>query len=179
MSTLKYLILSGFLSAGMALPVVASPAVNCTSKSQVAAVERGNFPHQANKLLRDIRSDAESVMKHAATLKSFTGEADMSWFSSADELDHLRTDINNLGAKLCRLEAIRAEAAPWQRRVIDTVTTTARLMADNAEAAIDFANSHPQNLWNPTYRKYVDNIYGEADRLTKVTAHAVREYRQG
>jgi hypothetical protein len=84
-----------------------------------------------------------------------------------------------MGAKLCRLEAIRAEAAPWQRMAIDRVASTARRMADNADAAIDFANSHQENLWNPTHRQYVDSIYVEADRLTKVAAHVVREYRQG
>ena len=179
MRRLKYLILSSFLSAGIASPVLASSGVNSSSKSQAVAARAGDFPHQANKLLREIRSDAESAMNHAAILKTLTSQPDMTWFSSADELNHLRANINDMSAKLSRLEAIRAEAAPWQGAAIDSVAGMALAIADDANFAVDFANSHQHDLWNQTYIKYVDNIYGDAEGLTKVTAQAVREYRQG
>ena len=179
MNTLKYLILIGFLSAAMALPATASPAGNCGSEGQSAAAYPGDFSQQPNTLLRKIGFDADRVMDHAVTLKNFKGQHDIGWFANADELSRLRAEINDMGAKLCRLEAVRGAVAPRQRKAIDRVATTAQLMADNADAAIAFANSHRDDLWNPAYVKYVHNLYGEANQLMKVTGRAVKEYHQG
>jgi hypothetical protein len=73
-------------------------------------------------------------------------------------LEDLKGDINDIGAKLCRLETIRRVVAPWQKREIDRIATTVRLMADNAEDAILFVNDKPNDLWLGTYQSYLNNL---------------------
>lgn len=90
--------------------------------------------------------------------QSFTENPNLSWETHASQLEDLKGDINDIGAKLCRLETIRRVVAPWQKREIDRIATTVRLMADNAEDAILFVNDKPNDLWLGTYQSYLNNL---------------------
>ena len=64
--------------------------------------------------------------------------------------------------------------APWQQHVIDQILTDTRLMADNAQDAIMFGNTKPKDLWLADYRKYLNNLYSEANSLTHSVGTAVK-----
>jgi hypothetical protein len=78
-----------------------------------------------------------------------------------------------MGKKLCRLETIRRVVAPWQQETIERIASQLPLMADNTAAAIEYVNAHQQDLVNPTYQRYADNLYSEATDLTQSAGNAV------
>ena len=112
-------------------------------------------------------------MYHADKLQSFARDPDLDWQTHASQLEDLKYEINDMGAKLCRLETIRRVVAPWQQGEIDRIGTSVRLMADNTEDAIAFGDSKPRDLWLAPYQKYVTNLYREADALTHSIRNAV------
>ena len=168
------LLLTGLISAALAVAAPKAETSNsCPSDSPTAESYTWNFPGEATSIFRGVEADAHEALKNADELESFTETPQISWQGHALELADLRTEVNDMGAKLCRLESIRRVVAPWQQKTIDDIASSLRLMADNTEDAIQFLNSHHQDLWSPTYRKYLTNLFDEAHHLTKSTQTAV------
>jgi len=145
----------------------------CAAGKPTAESYTWNFKGEANQIFQDVELDARQVMDHADHIKSISMDTYVSRADHADALDTMKVEINDMGAKLCRLETIRMAVAPWQQAEIDRIATAVRLMADNTEAAIHFLNAHQQWTWRATYRKYADNLYSQARSLVNSTRDAV------
>jgi hypothetical protein len=166
-----------------AAPATAAGAHECVPGQPTAASYTWDFKGEANTIFQDARVDAEQALNHADRLQSFANDAALSRETHAVELEALKQEVNNIGARLCRLETIRRVVAPWQQKEIDRIAATARLMADNTQDAISFIDAHPEDLWSPTYQKYTNNLYDEARSLAHSVGNAVafanvsKEYR--
>lgn len=167
----KYCILTVSLSCAIGISVAASPARDYHERNN--AFQTGDTSHHIRKLFREIHLDADDALNQTGTLKTLTVEPSAAQFGTADELNRLQVDINDMGVKLCRLEAVRNEATPAQKEAIDGIARNAQLMVDNASDAIQFARAHHGDEWNSEYRNYLNNLYGEADGVTKLTERAV------
>ncbi|MBZ5619169.1 MAG: hypothetical protein LAQ69_10680 [Acidobacteriia bacterium] len=183
---LRALLWSSCISVAMAVsaqPAAAAVTHECVAGRPTAASYTWNFQGEANTIFKEVQSDAQEALYRADRLQSFTGTPELSWQTYGYQLNRLRGDINDIGAKLCRLETIRRAVAPWQQRVIDRIAVTTRLMADNAQDAIVFGNTHSKELWLATYRNYLNNLYNEGKSLTRSVGNAVeyssvsKEYR--
>lgn len=181
------LLLSTCISLLMAfLPTAAAVAAanKCAAAKPNAASYTWNFQNEADNIFEDIQADAARAQYHAEQLQTFARDQQVSWQSQAIELDQVRSAVNDMGERLCRLETIRRSVAPWQQRTIDRIAPAVRLMADNAQDAIVFGNNNQHILWSPTYRKYAANLYTEARQLNHTAEHAVEfakvntEYRE-
>jgi hypothetical protein len=160
------------MSASAAPAAVPAPQA-CMSAAPTAASYKWDFKGEANGIFEDVRLEAERAMGHADRLESYTRDPDTDWQLHAEQLLDLKGEINDIGAKLCRLQAIRREVDPWQQRIIDQIVATTRLMADNAQDAIVFAADHRRELWLSAYQKYVNNLWHETTSLTRSVDKAV------
>jgi hypothetical protein len=173
---LRALIWSMLISAAtMAASTVpaAVPAKGCMAGGPAAASHARSSRHEASVLLRDVQADAQRAVLHASTLQSFEFSPDLHWQTHATELDHLKNEIDGIGASLCQLETLRSTATPWQQHAIDQIAKDTRLMADNDQDAILFLNVRHSGFWRPTYEKYVDNLYSEAESVTHSAGNAL------
>jgi hypothetical protein len=153
---------------------VTSPALGCPVGKVTPASYTWNFQKETDAVFQDVQSDAQQALTQAAYLQSFADSDDVTWYSTADRLNQMASLVNDMGQKLCRLETIRRVDAPWQQDAIDRIATTLRLMADNVTDAIQFGNQNQQELWHPTYQKYVNSLYEQAHSLTQSVDHAVK-----
>jgi uncharacterized protein YoxC len=171
-------VLAVFPSAALALAPRA-----CVAGPPTAASYTWNFQKEADGLLQGLQNQAQQVQRHAATLRTFARTNDVDWQAHSDQLRQVKTEIDDMGKKLCRLTTIRRVLAPWQQQAVDRIGPQVRLAADNAEDAINFMNSHEETLWEPTYRMYVRNLYNEAHQVSNTVDHfqeyarAQHEYR--
>jgi hypothetical protein len=155
------------------MPAAAGSENQCPAGETTAASYTWNFGSEANTIFKDVQADAQQALYHADELQSFAGDPNLDWQTHAGQLEDLKYEINDIGAKLCRLETIRRVVAPWQQKVIDQIANDTQLMADNAQDAIVFGNAKPKDLWVATYRKYLDNLDQEANALTHSVRNAV------
>ncbi len=173
---LKAMLLSSCVSvamAALAVPAAAATVHECVPGRVTAASYTWDFKGEANTILKDVQSDALQALYHADQLQTFARNGGVSWVSHADQLTDLRSEINDIRDKLCRLETIRRVLAPWQQRAIDQVAIATRLLADNAQDAILFGNTNRQELWFGAYEHYVNNLYDQAKSLTRSVGNAV------
>jgi len=166
---LGILFISGFLSAAMtAFPLSAMAADSeCVASNATHALYSGDNPAQVDAIFRDMHLEARHAVDHADKLHLFARNSNLTWESDVSQLQPIKEEINEMGGQVCRLEAMRAEVAPRQQAEIDRIATTIRLMADHAEDAISFGNSHRQGLWLAPYRRYADNLYHESELLAR------------
>ena len=164
-------------AAMLVAPGVALAATDrqCSSGEPTAASSTWDFHKEASDLLNGLRADARKTRSVADELRMVAKEPGVDWVLHADRLTAIKETVNDMGAKLCRLEAIRSAALPWQQKAIDDVAPAVRLMADNAEDAILFLNQHLGNFWIPTYDKYVTNLSTQAGHLAGVV-HNFEQY---
>ena len=178
MNRIMYLVTTAGLSAALAaFPVTltaASSTRECVNGKPTAASYTWDFHKEADRLFTEIQSDSQQVVNHAAKLQSFSDDYELDWQPNADQLNRLKSEVNDVGQKLCRLETIRRVVAPWQQNAIDQIAPSVQLMADNVQDAIMFGNAHRNDLWNPTFRRYADNIYTEATTLQQSVGDAVQ-----
>ncbi len=101
------------------------------AREPTAASLTRDFKGEANTIFKEVQDEAQQALYNADELKSFAENSNLDWQTHASQLGYLKSEINDIGAKLCRLEAIRRVLAPWQQHVIDEIATGARLMAAN------------------------------------------------
>ncbi len=168
------------MSAGMvlsSLPLSAAVVHECTSGQPTAASYQWDFRKEANGIFQDIEREVRQASSQAARLQSYGQSPDIAWEAHAEKLMELRTEINDIGARLCRLETIRRVLAPWQQKTVDHIAAQAREASANAEEAIRFLNAHQSDLWMPAYQDRIRNLYNEAQALQHLTGEAVQYAR--
>ena len=142
-----------------------------------------NFKGETNTVFQGIQADAQQALDHADQLQTFAEKSRLSWDTQGLQLDAIKDEVNDIEARICRLETIRRVVAPWQKAEIDRIAMMARLMVHNTQDEILFGNAHQDDLSLPTYQKYTDNIYNEARSLAHSVDKAVeyanvtKEYR--
>ena len=175
-TTLRMLFVGTCVAGAMVVftPTSKAGAVHeCVSASPTAESETWDFKAETNMIFQEIRADAVQALDHADQLQSFTRDPGMRRESHAAQLDALKDEVNDIGAKLCRLETSQRVVEPWQQKEIEQIAVAVRLMADNTQDAILFTGAHSNELWTPTDQKYTNNLYDEARSLTNSINNAV------
>ncbi len=176
----KNLLVGGCAAAAISvfsMPAVAASSCQCVPGKPTAASYTWNFKTEANTLFQQIESDAQDAQYHADYLDTMARNFDTHWQSHLFQLSYIKHDVNDMGAKLCRLEVIRSAVASWQRAEIDRIAANVRLIADNAQDAIVYVDSHQGQLWRPPYRRYDENLYGETRALSHSLSAAMKSVR--
>lgn len=164
-----------FAAIAALLPAAfAATPSECIVPKPTTASSTWNFQAEANHTFRDIRSDAANAKYHAEQLQSMAARADsLSWASDVGQLDQIMSAVGDINDDLCRLEAIRRVAAPWQRKTIDHIAVDVAAITNNARNTMVFGGTHRETLWSPTYESYADTLYAEATQLDRVLDVAV------
>jgi hypothetical protein len=148
-------------------------AKDCACGKPTASSYTWDFHREANRLFEGAQTDAQQIKDHAERLQTFSDDPEVDWQAHVNQLDQLRSEVNDMGKKLCRLETIRRVVAPWQKKTIDRIAANVPLMADNTQDAILYVNTHQDFLLNPTYWRYADNLYSEGSSLNQSVREAV------
>jgi hypothetical protein len=183
--TLRALIVTCISAATVAfvVPGMGASVHECVPGSPTAASYTWDFRAEANSIFQDLETLARQARGDADQLVTYNRGHEVEWEMQADQLNILKQEVNDMGAKLCRLESIRSVLAPWQQAEVDRIAEEVQLMADNTQDAIVYLNAHEQELWVPTYQNYANNLYTEAGSLTESLSNAVtyanvsKEYR--
>ena len=84
---------------------------------------------EADRLLRQISSNAAVAARHADLIQSFTRNPQFQYETHAGELTSVKNVINAMGSDLRRLQEIRPGALPWQQLALDRIQSLVAGMA--------------------------------------------------
>lgn len=124
------------------------------------------------KVLSDVKTEAGTLQRDAAQLKAMT-QSSVSWQSCADQLYHIKSDVNNVALLVQELNDFRIVAAPWQQIAIDRMNPLLRELAATTQTTINKLNENPTRVHMPAYRDYVSAHYELATDLASTISDFV------
>ena len=154
-------------------PGMGASVHECVPGSLTAASYTWDFKAEANSIFQDLETLARQTRDDADQFQTYSRDQAVSWEIQSDQLNILKHEVNDMGARLCRLETIRRVLEPWQQAEVDRIAQQVQLIADNTADAIVYLASHEHDLWVPTYQKYANQLYKEARSLTQSLSDAV------
>jgi len=157
-----------FLALTLAPFASASPVVS-TSDSKASESQAWSFDAEANDLLKEIKSLSGKLKNDATTLASYKRQTQLHWQTHAHQLNLAREQINKIGERLDRLQAIKSEVAPWQQRAIEQIVPIAANVAAHTEAAIQHLNENRTYLFAPVYANHLTSIADRSAELKEST----------
>ncbi|MBZ5513821.1 MAG: hypothetical protein LAN62_03065 [Acidobacteriia bacterium] len=124
-----------------------------------------NFPAEATQLLNDVRAKSEDVVQQSDAQTLLNEHYTTDWTHVGYQLALVRSDVNAMGKDLCRLQAIRRVADPWQQREIHRITPRLQDMAAQTEASIVLLNNNQQSYWSTGLPNDMADVYRDAVRV--------------
>ncbi len=157
---------AGLFAGALILPAASlTHARPCSAGEPTPESYTWNFHQEAQELLGDIAAEAGQAEFHSDQLEHFSPSID--WEEHADELRAIRTEINDMGNQLCRLETIRRVASPWEQKAIDDAAPLIAEMASEARSAIQFLNEKQDDLFTPSYHALSVELYEQSSELKR------------
>ena len=160
---------AGVVICAMAfLPSVSQAQVDtCVPTAANEHSYMGGSTREATHLLDDMQYDARQVAHHAQLMDNFAYHTSFAWNTIGIELRRIKSEINDIGKRLCRLERMENVVPLSERNAIQSVTPLVREMADNTDSAIHFRNLHHSGLWAPSFTADAQNLQNEAHTMIR------------
>lgn len=148
----------------------------CQGSGSAAMSKNWDFPGEATQLLSDVEAKSEDVIRQSDA-QVLLREHMSDWVYVGDSLSAIRADVNAMGKDLCRLQAIRRVALPWQQREISRITPRLQDMATQTSAAIRLLNNSQQSYWSTNLPNDLDTVYSDALRVNRSVIREIQEAR--
>lgn len=159
----------------LGLATVAPAAV--TVKAPVAAQSLNpSFENEASRLLKQVKVLSGQLKATGDRLEALAAANKLDrQHTHASELTEAREQINAIGKRLNRLQAIRSATASWQQNAIDEIVPVAANVAAHTQSALEHLNENRGFLYAPAYADYLAGIAQHSSEL-KSTVDAYLEF---
>ena len=139
-------------------------------KGPVAVAQNADST-EISSLLSDAQHHAALLDDDADQLVSYT-RSKLHWKSHAQQLESMKTHVNNLGKVTGQLNDLRSEGSPWQQQAIDQINPLLKDMADHLTATINHLNENQDRVHMPAYEDYARGNY----ELASQTSQLIKDY---
>lgn len=139
-------------------------------KGPVAVAQNADSAEISN-LLSQAQHHAVLLADDAATLQSYI-RSKLHWQSHAQQLESMKTHVNNLGKVTGQLNDLRSEGSPWQQQAIDQINPLLQDMADRLTATINHLNKNQERVHMPAFQDYARGNHELASR----TSELIKDY---
>ncbi|MHB2007347.1 MAG: hypothetical protein ACYCOX_04790 [Acidobacteriaceae bacterium] len=139
-------------------------------KGPVAVAQNADSA-EISSLLSEAQHHAALLDDDADQLVSYT-RSKLHWESHAQQLESMKTHVNNLGNVTAQLNNLRSDGSPWQQQAIDQINPLLQEMADHLTATINHLNENQQQVHMPAYEDYARGNYELASR----TSQLIKDY---
>lgn len=140
------------------------------------AVAQNADSAEISSLLSEAQHHAALLDDDADQLVSYT-RSKLHWESHAQQLESMKTHVNNLGNVTAQLNNLRSEGSPWQQQAIDQINPLLQEMANHLTATINHLNENQSRVHMPAYQDYAHGNYELASRISQMIKDFV-EYDQ-
>lgn len=158
----KMMPVAAALLAGAVMPqVLAAKQAN----NESAAVRGARYS------LQDIQANIVQAERETETIGQPAMMERMSWQVQQQYLTRMKDNLNQIGAKVKRLEAEQDSLALWEREALAEIVPTLHDAATNVDLAIRELNENQISPWHSHVAKYAAKA-GEDEQKAMKTLHA-------
>ena len=127
---------------------------------------------EADRLLRDIRSDARQVRTHAWRWDRLSINGTATWQQSDRQWNQIKPAVEDMQIKLGRIEAMLATLPAWERSTIASTRPLVDLIARNTHDLRVMLDKPNVNLTSTRSQRRSGSLAVEAGRLVRTERSA-------
>jgi len=128
---------------------------------------------QVSDLLSQAKTQAAQLSRDASDMEAFS-HMSVSWQAHANQINSIRSDVNDTGKTVAKLNQAQEEAAPWQKTAIDRINPLLRELADNVSATINHLDKEQGKfLNNAEHQEYLKTNADLAGRMSALISDFV------
>jgi hypothetical protein len=101
----------------------------------------------------EAKAEAVQLQFDAEELNNFA-RSKTSWQTHADKLTQMKEHVNKVSALVTKMNAAKADAAPWQQQAIERINPMLNDLATTVSAAINHLSKNQDRLMHPPYPDY-------------------------
>jgi len=147
------------LSAVLPFPSLASPVEAVTPRDSQAELTR---------LLKQAQVTAGQLASTTDQLNAYS-RSNLTWQTHAAKVDEVKSHVNALGRNLSEMEALQADATPWQDDAIRGIRPLLEQIADSTEEVILYIRENPRLINFAAYEEMVADKHDLASELAVLT----------
>jgi hypothetical protein len=141
---------------GVSMAAPASSKLNATETREAA------------KLLKEVRSDAWHVNKHARRWEMLSEKQTPKWHAYDKQWNLIKPSVEDMNMKLHRLEALRASLTPAEQKAVDSGMPLAKdIAAQTHDLRMFLDHQYSKDLSNPAYKKTSEALAKDARELAQ------------
>jgi len=152
------------LSAVLPFSSLASPVEAVTPRDSQAELSR---------LLKQAQVTAGQLASSTDQLNSYS-RSNLTWQTHAEKVDEVKSQVNTLGRNLTEMEALQADAAPWQDDAIRSIRPLLEQIADSTESVILYIRENPRLINFAEYEDMLADKHELASELATLTKDYVK-----
>lgn len=160
--------------AGMVTAQSTDPAESQGGKVKTHHEKVYTISDEAARTLKDVEEQAYEVTDHAGTVQAASRIEKVGQGFYASELQAMKEDLNAIGYKLQRLEALQQDEKSWERRTVARTTPLLKQVGATADEVIHYVDDNPQKLVFPEYQRMTLKLYNQSTALWKSLHESVR-----
>lgn len=103
--------------------------------------------------LSEAKTEAVQLQFDAAELNNFA-RSKMSWETHAAKLTQIKDHVNKVSELVTKMNAAKADAAPWQKQAIERINPMLSELATTVSTAIAHLSKNQDRLMFPPYPDY-------------------------
>lgn len=152
------------LCAISCLPLLGNAGV--TSQA-TGSRDHSRAARKADHLLNEMQYQARRARYHAQVMENLADHPEFSWDTEGLALRQVRSEVNDMGKQLRRLQAMENTVPAADQRIVERVSPVLQEMAQNADAAIRFRNTHHGGYWAGPFMQDVKSLHAEANTIVR------------
>jgi len=164
-----YLSKFNFLIAGAALCALPLLAAGTQPVIHTAAEQA----KRADRLLREMKAEAQTINSHAAELEKLAKDPNTQWAQFDQEWNEIKPAQEMLESHMWALDSMRASLTDAQRTALDQTKQAAPMIAARTRELIRLIDKPGANLRSPQFRSYAQSLAQNAATVAHASTSGV------
>jgi nitrate/nitrite-specific signal transduction histidine kinase len=140
--------------------------------TRLAADKSCKDSQEVSGLLAEARTKAIQLKQDAEEINSFVLSSS-AWETHAAKFNEIKEYISNQNKLVTKMKKAKAEASPWQKQLINEVTSLLEELAASVTATIEYLKDNRDRLQYPSYPDYAAENAEYASDISQVISYDV------
>lgn len=146
-----------------AIPLLATqPQSSATAASKPEA-------KTADRLMLEVKTDAQIIEAHAARLERLTKDSDAKWAEFDEQWNEIKPAQEALQMKMRRLESMRASLSDQQRKALDDSKSAVQTISARTEDLVRLIEKSGADLKSPNFRSDAQSLAMNAETVARLS----------
>lgn len=157
----------GMVIAGCAAALLLATQLPATQQAGATSKESTKAP---DRLLAEMKADAQGIQSHAAELQMLSKDPNATWAQFDQQWNEIKPVQEALQSRVARLESMRASLSDSQRKSFDEAKQAAQEISARTSELLKLMDQPNADLKSMKFRSHVQALAKDAQTVARASA---------